>query len=196
MQLNNPPIQPEIDDVQARNQWFASLTPRQQRIQIVHDALQQTKELNRNVQVKLRAGFVSFNEPAYNQTINQSFLMTQPLCKVCAIGALMVARIQGYDDYSMSLKWGVGRESVYEALQGIFSKLQLALIETAYEGYEISHNWEDIEYGEEVAQAAIKLTQSCRTGQGRFRKIMRNILDHNGDFILQGFTAQRCGVQD
>ena len=182
----------------AANQAFKALTPRQQRIQIATDVL---KHLEAGTFIKAQhLGYfrldrlgISLDRSTPAKLQHQLLKLNEP-CTVCAMGALLLTKIRNYNGYSCSSIGRASSDHCLIGLEGIFSNKQLRLIENAYEHGIM--NSTDIEEAVWKAARYMYRNHDYDTDTSTMQSIMQNILDHNGDFIVPGFTAQQCGVLD
>lgn len=110
----------------------------------------------------------------------------RPHCKVCALGACLLSVVSLKNEFVFDVFNGdiyVPRSQIVKRLKGIFSKRQLALIESAFEGYLIylgnrpsEKSWEPDLY------RAVHFGKSFSDPKLRLKAIMENVIANNGVF--------------
>ena len=68
-------------------------------------------------------------------------------------------------------------------LGGFFDEKQLVLIETAFEGELITNSGTELYYDSPEVRAAVRFTARIKDHGNRLRKIMNNIIEHEGTFV-------------
>ena len=121
--------------------------------------------------------------------------LLQQKCEVCAQGALLLCRIDrfnklGPQDISLSYEYwdqryciSCGNKDTIRGLDGIFTKKQLDLIETAFEN---TPSIVEEDYDEDdVIPPEVAFGANFEDDADRLVAIMQNIIDHNGTFKPQ-----------
>lgn len=103
-------------------------------------------------------------------------LKPEKACRVCAIGSCFLARVYRKNEAPLE---DFSRAEMQDALAGVFSENQLALIETAFE---MSFSYQNANTGED-AWNAIEFGRKYATEKGRLRAIMNNIIANGGEFV-------------
>lgn len=98
-------------------------------------------------------------------------------CEVCALGALMLSKVRIFNEYNFRnriIREGyAGQSSVTSALNDVFTKAQLTLIENTFEKNNVFGHFEDAEnFGKRFPLPT-----------DRLRAIMENIIQNDGTFI-------------
>lgn len=191
-------LDPKPETVAERNAWFLTLEPWQQRVQTARDVVQylQAGQLlaKSAVYASIPLTFTS-RQDLRDQGLQRLLEKSTEACTVCAKGALLLARVRGYDHFE--LHGGayiedtllLGEEDVLRGLDGIFEEDQLMLIECAFEqdaGFWCS-NWDEDATVSAKEEACAEQAAELYTGltpQERLCSIMQNIIEHNGDFVV------------
>lgn len=163
------------EEIRERNERFAKLQRRDQRIVIAQDVLMRLSKgqyradhtygilLNGNMH-----DIASGNE--------------ETRCQVCALGAMMMSSLAlGGSTSSVKLQdamvsWGEARDTLRE----YFGLDEMLLIELFYEGQPMAvHAWPD-----DMLRWAHRWANTCGgvSSRGRMRHIMQNIVDNDGNF--------------
>jgi len=130
----------------------------------------------------------------------QKELVKVQTCSVCALGALFISDVAKHDRctveeagivderlaYGLTRTTCVEQQPVRKRLRELFSDRQLAMIEMAFEGWEVR----EITKVESVVDPDFDAYNKClafyhkyKTSTTRMRGIMRNIIKNDGEFI-------------
>lgn len=193
--------------IERKNARFESMTPEQRRVAIAKDALKQI-EVKRYR--PLRGHYVVGSEFFDKNIVNDSRIGEQqvctvmsdnmPSCQVCARGALFLSSITLFDKLRVNslptLRYRFDNRYLYTSLDNIdlcgadmqvqerkfFSKQQITLIETAFEGSVIHGNSNGLT--EVQIEAAELFSKNYKNSNNRLIAILKNIIKNKGEFVL------------
>lgn len=179
-----------IYDIDMTEKQFNRLSKKNKRIAIAKDVIAQIKaekiygaggnfirsaELS-NYLSKLR-GKRSLQELLPNYT-----------CAVCAKGALFYSDIINRNNYNVSTYFSIQNDDCVDKLD-YFDKIQLDLIEIAFEGQTYEHSDTTLRCASSNGNAykiilgAINFGRKHFNGNDRLKAIMQNIIDNDGTFL-------------
>src|SRR5271154_2955962 len=150
----------------------------QERIAIAKDALKW-----------IRAGVLEPSEgvyvrPQHQPTAEQSDLQLRDVvlghCRVCAKGAIFLAKAVRYDNV-LAKDWSGGNSQTTDSLQEHFDLDQLTLIECAFEGW--VRTAEDV-LGGDAGQKVKSFFRANPDEKKRLVAILKNIIKNQGTFVL------------
>ncbi len=182
-------IQRQETETRKRNRAFQRLSGVQKRVTVAQDVLEQLAlrrllptfgtylKVSDDVDLKFRSGDEEHEELQVHEVLAGNS------CHVCGIGSLFVAAVDRADSCKvgdMSSTDDAGFMRSY--LEDFFSMEQLVLIEAAFEGRLISVDGTDFDDDSPEVLAAIAFTKKLTSPAGRLKKIMGNIIEHNGTF--------------
>lgn len=167
-----------------KNEAFAKLTAKEQRVAIAKDVL-----------VHIATRKIVAKQGTYFEIKHRSFsadmqacevVAAAPSCTVCALGAVFVAAIDNANEATMDdmdpddfgNRIEIGHAPLKRYLSRFFSVDQLHLIEAAFESSDI-HDF--FEY--DAVQPATNMFNDFVSSEERMQIIMRNIIDNDGTFI-------------
>jgi hypothetical protein len=172
-----------------RNTWFAGLSDKEQRLHLAQDVLDQLADGKLRAKSGVYFHLSAANVRKLKKLSVQEALEQAPTCQVCALGALFVSRVAGYNQFrtgtlleewadltSGPLTW---RGPIVSPLS-MFSSEQISLIECAFEcGDEFGNAspWKRMQ--------ATRLYEHLRSPRARLRAIMQNIIRNGGNFVLK-----------
>lgn len=183
-----------------RNEWFKSLSTDKQRVEIAKDVLQQL-DTKKYIATKGRY-FVPGKKESYNEKWNdfeEGVNSTQyeslqcaidspdVACQTCAMGAVFASRVRLGNEIN---SYRPDSRKVVNALEGIFTREELKLMEVMFEGYEIDpmYTFDDtaalsraLEFFRDNTDT--KLDANANVDR-RLRLIMQSIIDSKGKFVL------------
>lgn len=149
-----------VDDVAERNARFAAASDCEKRVMVAQDVLQQ-----------LKAGTIVPTPGTYLDG-----------CRVCAVGAtfLSTCSLAGEDPSPPSWAREQNLRS-WSRQAGGFPELQLAEMEAAFEGW----NRHQAHHGTEAAWKFARDEQGeYLPADERMRRVMQNVIDNDGDFVI------------
>lgn len=188
----------------ARLKNFSELTAAGKRARVARDVLQRLDA--REIRAGAGYGYISVENPVTGNDDLQGALENKASCQACALGCMFMADVMSRDRMSVAKAMGEeesadlisARHTVHfdpsvirERLRPFFGKRQLALIESAYEGRDMSNanevwpKWDD-PFRDEIDRAVE--FNNRRDGvdfhpEKRLRRIMENIVAHRGNFV-------------
>lgn len=123
-------------------------------------------------------------------------------CTMCLLGACLVSKARLFDDVSIDkmykkyyvndkLDYGVinpDRETIGPLLQDIFSLLELAKIESAFERRPLGAGCESTSETHEMLLGAAVFGMRIPDNVGRVTAVMENIIANNGTFVVDPAT--------
>lgn len=159
------------------NKKFISATKTEQRVMIARDVIARLEArnivANRGAIILLPDKILSKhnNEDSFKEVLNDK---DNPPCQVCAKGALFCSAVGRTNKSSV---WEVNMD-MYEPIFEFFSKKQIDLIETAFEG---------MSYMALISERDEKIARDfCINHSGDIKErmiaIMKNIINNNGTF--------------
>lgn len=174
------------------NEAFEKLTPAEKRIQLARDVLAQLKRGDIEAE---RGTWLQADVPTTTVDLNtdlQTLLQATEVCKACAFGSLFVAAVKRKNDFKvLDIKGlhltGVDEREIEDIqldfdemanyMGPFFTKDQISLIESAFEGGGLHNNKKSINFLEEVDASDPWLDDSIR-----LRLVMENIVANDGTF--------------
>jgi hypothetical protein len=103
-------------------------------------------------------------------------------CSVCALGSMLISRIDLFNSVSwIDLEYDPGFSDIKDSLEDYFDGRELALIETAFEKWDV--NGFDLGLTFYEIEQAIDFGKKIKKSKDRLLAIMQNIVDHNGTFV-------------
>lgn len=141
----------------------------------------------------------------FQTTDLQTIVRSNPECTVCAVGSLLLSAARLYNEMSVEdVATPDSTSGIADALSPYFDLRQLVLIELAFEGrnyglllnerlfrIDYTDQWRSVEEPEilithETVRAAKEYLENRLLDpdhDGALRKIMENIIEHNGEFV-------------
>lgn len=163
---------PEGMSVEDQNAWFTTLTPDQQRVVLAQDVM---VALDQARLIPTKGTYVYPTRCVQLTRNNLQQMLQNEICEVCGKGALLVARVGGYNHFELSYpRHKLGNSEVLDSLEGIFELETLNDVEAAFEGWAT-----DQENPEEPGNWYRQLPIN-----ERMRAIMQNLIDHDGNFVM------------
>lgn len=171
---------PKRASLKRLNAWFVELSPREQRLVIAEDVLAQLDAKRLNAQVDCYVGLDTGYR--YLGRDLQPIFRRLETCRVCALGALFVTRVQNYNDFQLSASESNLRGSPKASRWALacFSSLQLDCIENAFEQRRLHVGTEN----SQLHLRAAGMYSGMLEPEERLRAIMQNILDNDGRFVV------------
>ncbi len=134
---------------------------------------------------------LNFGWKAWSHGIDESttdvrtIVRAQKSCRVCALGALFVSKLDAVNGLSTEeMKYPGNPEMMYHYLSD-FSLKELLMIELAFEGEdmqdEIQHRSRSVSNLD--MEVAVDFHERYHNPEERLRAIMRNIVENEGDFF-------------
>lgn len=114
------------------------------------------------------------NHVAGNLGLKEALQKPEVTCRVCALGALFVAKIDRRNTLSVSRGYRMPPDEMRGWLGDIFSEVELLLIEDAFEGFGQTAGL----VTPDVLAAARKFRSRIGDDEQRMRAIMKNIIKH------------------
>lgn len=171
-------------EIEARNAWFAKLTPAEQRVELAREVL---RMLDAEVlRTEVDSGYGDIEFVGWVAKVNQEALLSRPKCVACARGGLLLARIRGFNQKEMrdGGRWvDVSEEDTTSGLRGIFPKAMLEEIEAAFEGWNITR---DFPFNRRNLGKLARAGAMYRhlDANARLRAICVNIIENGGTFVI------------
>jgi hypothetical protein len=195
------------------------MSPREKRMAIAKDIIQQIKYQQLNVsrglyvaipgEASIESTFDYFDSFSNNDQINQILINSGVVCQVCARGAIFIAGLKRFNNLTVGdfrKEHSLGKD-IYSSIRetyerNFFEPQQLSLIERAFEkgAYPMESRlsvqdvigWEDYE---RLCEACILYSLNL-SEPDLLIKIANNIIRNNGDFIIPRKYWRQAGVSD
>lgn len=148
-----------------KNETFNKLPAKERRILIAKDVVKQIKLGIYNPKKMIYAKVES-------DVISQESLLKNPLCEVCALGALLLSTIRLANKYTFDNF--IGKWECNEVLKKYFNKNQIQELEFAFEMWEANGGTlkKAVEFGEQYQKPSERLVA-----------IFENVIKNDGEFI-------------
>ncbi len=178
----------DIDTSADKKLRFKQLTKRQRAVAVARDVLEQIriKQFKPMTGTYLRqvTNFCPSGVMYYSTTVD-----TSDKCEGCAIGASMVSFSRLFNNIRLRL-----RQPSRRALSRAFSWRTIALMECAFEGKSKFIKEAGYDSGTSIRVSEQEIKAAVTFGEGSSKErlcgIMRNIIDHDGEFQ----PAEACSV--
>ena len=184
MTKNKKLLTPE--ELEKRNAAFHKLSKRQQRLAIAEDVLAQLRAKKYQARPGTYAESdvvdVIDDNTGGNFDLQRCLLTKSPECNVCALGASFVSlsRLGDKVDWSLS-------QAPHSSLEPIFGKMQVQLIEAAFEGWEPDRDEEGNWITDPYSGATEATYNFCNKyeldANKRLAAIFKNIIRNDGTFV-------------
>jgi hypothetical protein len=121
------------------------------------------------------ANLVRFEEQTLERDL-KTVVAEAKQCSVCALGASIcsLANVNG------PVKVSDGRSGGRPQLETIFGRLQLNMMESAFEKTKMGAYWNELEHNQ--GDLAVKFGKKYKSAENRLRAIMNNIIQNRGVF--------------
>lgn len=182
----------KIPTIEERNAAFNKMTPAQKRVAIAKDVIAQLNSSDQKRKINVTCG-TYFKIDYTNRKVvageELQNLLAEPetQCSVCAKGAIFAVKVLNYNDYKLTesdVSWGLelDEEDMVENLKGIFTQLQLNLIENAFEQEVLNGFTYDLNFPKHIRAAT--MYHNVPDPKDRLRLIMHNIIENQGTFAV------------
>lgn len=163
--------------IEKTNKIFKSLSKAEKRMFIAKDVIDSIKAKKL---IATPGTYVVVNKN-YSTLINQDVLCaSDTICNVCGIGALFVSKVKIDNNFNSEIE---GDEEIRDVLSTYFSRPQLALIEAAFEGWEVDYLDDDSDKLK-LEEKCIKFHNKYKDDGDRMIAIMKNIISNKGLFKI------------
>lgn len=187
-------LQKIIAESQARihqakvNMKFAKLTPAAKRVAIMEDVLALLKAPN-GIQVK-QGIYCQISSDESIVDLQDVVINDPSSCTVCGIGAIFLAHAQRFNSIKLidESYGGIGADDtdIIKALAGYFSKDQLRLIETAFEGSVVC----GLDSGK-YDPMGVEWIDKYDDDRVRLKAIAQNVIRNKGTFVITQVVSSR-----
>jgi hypothetical protein len=163
--------------IRAENETFAKMTPAQKRVRIARDVLDWIK-LGRLVATN--GDYISLRDP--RNTYRSAPTVNGFECHACALGSIFAVAVERELTKPPGRNIGATWDSdMRELLEPHFDRLQLLMIEDAFEGFSSSTNEEAELFCSDIPKY-IDGAKDPNAARLRMERIMRNIIANGGEF--------------
>ena len=187
--------QRELARIAAKQKRFDAANPAQKRVMIARDVLELLETEAAFKRGVMQGIYVDLNFDVENardpKEIQYALYRpeTYKKCGVCALGACFVSAVRLGNKYTPDPVeiTSDGRfipdygNNFWSHLEGYFTRVQMGLIEAAFEG-EVA-NYEDA-VSEEALQSAADFAEEDEAAHVVLKKIMQNIIKNRGEFVV------------
>jgi len=187
-------------ELQERNKAFMNMSASEKRVKIAQDVLLHLKA--RKITPTTGSYILSEYIPYEMEELDIQSNFSKVKCDVCALGSLFIADVFNRNNCIFDELYDTNSDKITKRMQDYFDLKTLCLIELAFEAWDfedvyddydntlsngiLSHENEISEYGitAEEIETACSMYKNL-TEKQRLTKIMNNIIENKGEFVLQ-----------